>query len=437
MATIEARGGGWRLQWRLGGKRSGAPQSLTFKPGDDDEEETYELLLAAKKLVESRGHAMTRDQLRKAVIGDDVARPSGVPTFEEWIAIWAHDRGRTGEIQADTLKRYVQVLKQRAVPKLGPLPLTEIEQDTVREWVGWMRETQRAYKTKRNPAGKPLAPATIHRTHAILHQCLGSAVPKWLSANPAARPVGQRGHVGLPKIVPHEGMFLEPAEVDAILQECSEQIHDLVYVAVRTGLRLGEILVLQREHVMLTGKKPHIKVRQALKDDGSIGPPKSAKSRRDVTISPEVIEVMGTRLVGKRADAWVFPAPRGGVWNENNLRQRHWLPAVAEAQRCPAHPPAEPPKPARGPRRKLRVDEVSTCLCPGRLMRTPRIHDLRHTHASLLVEAGWLPKRVQMRMGHASFKITMDVYGHLWDLGDDARLDDMERLLVIADDERA
>lgn len=79
---------------------------------------------------------------------------------------------------------------------------------------------------------------------------------------------------------------------------------------------------------------------------------------------------------------------------------------------------------------------MSTCMCPGRLKRTPRWHDLRHTHASLLVEAGWSPKRVQLRMGHATYQITMDIYGHLWEGDDSDRLDDVERLLLLADDEK-
>jgi integrase len=126
----------------------------------------------------------------------------------------------------------------------------------------------------------------------------------------------------------------------------------------------------------------------------------------------------------------VFPSPRGKVWDENNLRERHWLPAIAAAQRCVEHPPPEPPKPARGPRRKLRNDEVSTCRCETRLTCRPRLHDLRHTHASMLIHSGWTPKKIQGRMGHASYLVTMNIYGHLWDLGDEQELDALERMLA-------
>ena len=42
-----------------------------------------------------------------------------------------------------------------------------------------------------------------------------------------------------------------------------------------------------------------------------------------------------------------------------------------------------------------------------------RFHDLRHTHASLMLKAGVHPKIVQERLGHASIEITLDIYSHL------------------------
>jgi len=41
-----------------------------------------------------------------------------------------------------------------------------------------------------------------------------------------------------------------------------------------------------------------------------------------------------------------------------------------------------------------------------------RLHDLRHTHATLALQAGVHPKVVQERLGHATISITLDVYSH-------------------------
>lgn len=50
---------------------------------------------------------------------------------------------------------------------------------------------------------------------------------------------------------------------------------------------------------------------------------------------------------------------------------------------------------------------------------TLRLHDLRHAYASALITAGESVKVVQVRMGHASAMVTLDVYGHLWPDSDD------------------
>jgi integrase len=387
---------------------------------------------AAKAVIESRNHNMTRAECYAAVLGQEpVATDSIVPTVKMWVGQYLEMRARARDVQPDTIERYRQILQTRVVPRLGHLRLDEITEDDIKDWVAWM-SSRRVTKGSRNRVAtdRLLAGQTVRRAHSILHTCLGAAVPRWIPRNPAARPAGARKHTaGLPKVEAFEGMFLTPAEVRMVLDRCGEAIRDLVYTDLRTGMRLGEIVALQAKHVARGPNGVVVKVRRALKDDGSIGPPKSAKSIRDLPVSNTVGRMLLGRVAGRRPTDLVFPSPRGKVWDENNLRERHWLPAVAAAQRCVEHPPAEPPKPRRGPRRKLRNDEVSTCPCETRLTRRPRLHDLRHTHASMLIHAGFTPKKVQGRMGHASYLVTMNIYGHLWDLGDEGELDAVERLL--------
>jgi integrase len=59
--------------------------------------------------------------------------------------------------------------------------------------------------------------------------------------------------------------------------------------------------------------------------------------------------------------------------------------------------------------------------------------DLRHTHASLLIAQGEHPKVIQERLGHASIKTTLDIYGHLFDGLDEAAADRLEETLAAAD----
>lgn len=419
MATLETRGNSVRVNWRLGGSRTGARQSCTFS--GDTPRAAKKLAEAAKKLVESRDHALTRAEVYDLVLGpaDDV--DAGILTFKEWVDTWIADRARMRDVQPDVITSYRRILTSRAVPYLGHLRLNAITDDKLRDWIAWMSGSYITIGSKNRRTGdRLLSSTTIRRTHAILHACLGAAVAKKLIlANPAARPAGAAKHTtGLPRKESYDAAFLTVDELHLLLDHCDPQIRDLVEVAAHSGLRLGELIALQVRDVVFDREgDATIMVRRSRKNDGSIGAPKSEKSRRDVPLAPPQSAVLRARVTGRKPGALVFPSPLGGMWDENNLRGRYWYPSVAAAMRCPEHPPPAPPKPARGPTRALRVDEVSTCSCRTRLHRRPRLHDLRHSHASYCIGDGMHAKKIQARLGHATYQITMDVYGHLMDRG--------------------
>ena len=58
-----------------------------------------------------------------------------------------------------------------------------------------------------------------------------------------------------------------------------------------------------------------------------------------------------------------------------------------------------------------------------------RFHDLRHTHAALLIASGAHPKVIQVRLGHASIRTTLDLYGHLMPGLDDQAVDALEQMI--------
>lgn len=59
-----------------------------------------------------------------------------------------------------------------------------------------------------------------------------------------------------------------------------------------------------------------------------------------------------------------------------------------------------------------------------------RFHDLRHTHAALLIAANTHPKLLQARLGHTSIKTTLDIYGHLYEPLDEIVADRLEQLIA-------
>lgn len=165
-------------------------------------------------------------------------------------------------------------------------------------------------------------------------------------------------------------------------------------VAVGTGLRWSEITALQVGDLELDGPVPRLSVRRAwkrnLKGKFSVagaggfylGKPKSKKSRRRITLSPAIVQVLRRASDGKAPRDLVFTAPRGGTLNQATWYEDRWRKAVALANE-----------------RELTV--------------IPRFHDLRHTHAAWLISAGVPLPVIQQRLGHESITTTVDTYGGL------------------------
>ncbi len=424
----EHRGESVRIWWLLGGKRGGAKQSCTFT---GPPEARLRLALAAKQLVEARKHDITRAECYEAILGEPVEVDDVVPTFKMWAAEWHETLRKNDTLQSDVLHRYGRSLELRAFPYLGHKRLTDITRDDIRDWVTAMKATRATYgNKKRRPGGGLLKPTTIASHFLVVSSCLIAATPKWIPVSPTAPKPGQKKNdFGIPAINPSEGMFLTATEVNRIVDSCPPEIRDLVYVASRSGMRIGELVALETRHIVFPRDGgATILVRQAQKSNGTIGDPKSPASRRDVPVYGQAAEILAARVVGRKPRALVFPTLTGLMWNVTNLRARYWYRALSGASVCAEHPPTPPARPQRGRRRPVRQSDwpKSTCGCPGVLSRWPRIHDLRHTHASALIAEGWHFKKIQRRLGHAKFQTTMDRYGHLADLGDEDELKGLE-----------
>ncbi|GAF70554.1 unnamed protein product [marine sediment metagenome] len=184
---------------------------------------------------------------------------------------------------------------------------------------------------------------------------------------------------------------LSPEEVTRFL-EAAQETDYYVYFAtlLYTGLRRGELLALRWRNLDLA-KDTLTVVETAYKlgnGDYIIKEPKTAQSRRTVTLSPSLVglfkayradqELLRIQLgVNLNADDFVFIRPDGSPINPN---------AVTLAFRR---------------------------LIKKAGLRSLRIHDLRHTHATLMLTAGVHPKVVSERLGHANIGITLDIYSHV------------------------
>jgi integrase len=113
-----------------------------------------------------------------------------------------------------------------------------------------------------------------------------------------------------------------------------------------------------------------------------------------VSLPESMVPELASLTFGKAADEALFVGPKGARLRENNFRDRVWKRAITAANAD-------------------RDEEDHFVPRELRLNKQPRIHDLRHTHASWLISAGVDLPTVQRRLGHESITTTVDRYGHL------------------------
>jgi integrase len=174
-------------------------------------------------------------------------------------------------------------------------------------------------------------------------------------------------------------------QVQRLLATISGRHRPLIVTAVFTGMRASELRGLPWSAVDF--EKRTITVRQRADEWGAIGMPKSSAGQREIPMSPTVLNTL---------HAWqpecpkgeldlVFPNTLGKVQPLSNIAHRTWRPLQVKAGL---------------------VDDAGEPLF--------NFHTLRHFAASLWIELGFTPKRLQAMLGHSSVQMTFDRYGHLF-----------------------
>lgn len=272
-------------------------------------------------------------------------------------------------VEHGTAKRYRAYVRNDIGPIIGDIPLTNLSRDDIARWMNGLT-TEKGGR----PSGK-----TVANKHGFLAAALAAGVsdPQCpLKANPCD---GNR----LPRWDREEMVFLERDEFQILLAAVPQYWQPLVQFLVASGCRWSEAAALKPSDIDVT--KGTVRIRRAWKwgENGwELGPPKTKKSVRTINVSTRSLQ----RLTLK--GEWLFTnSGRGNVNAGGPVR----LPSFAENVWAPA---------------VVRAREDG-------LMKKPRIHDLRHTCASWLIQAGRPLPSVQQHMGHESIQTTVGVYGHL------------------------
>lgn len=280
-----------------------------------------------------------------------------VPTLDELAA--DHIAHLTG-VEPGTRKVYERLWGRTWGPILGGTRAHRVTPDQIRLAVN---ELELRYSRK-----------SLENQRGLLAGVLTRAVEKgYLAKNPAKGIRLPRGR----ESERTEMRILTPDEFVDVEQRMVAHYRPLLRFMWGTGCRWGEAIALTVADVQL----PYVHIRRAVKwsPDGArrVGAPKTKKSNRRIVIPEDLHAELRLICEGKDGAELVFTATRGGQILHRTFWSRYWVPAVKH------------------------------------LTPRPRIHDLRHSHASWLLGRGVPIHVVQARLGHESIQTTVDTYSHL------------------------
>ncbi|WP_285244079.1 site-specific integrase [Pseudarthrobacter sp. fls2-241-R2A-127] len=269
-----------------------------------------------------------------------------------------------------TIGTYQRILDLRIRNTIGQIPVDEFGYRDVTRWVKGL-------------AVDGVAPKSIKNMHGLLSAAMKTAqLLGYISRNPC------RG-VPLPTVerAEDDALFLSHAEFSLLAGCMHAQYKTLVQFLVMTGARFGEATALKVADIDLLSKPPTARINKAWKRDGQsryyLGPTKTRAGKRSAGLNPALVDLLIPLVADRPGSELLFTTPDGQRIAHKPFWQHHWVPAVDAAQ-------------AQG------------------LAKSPRIHDLRHTHASWLIQDGGISLfALSRRLGHASVRTTEQVYGHL------------------------
>ncbi len=329
--------------------------SIKYRTGDGTQ--------VKKAIGPTRGEAQRELTAALAAVDRGQHRTVSRETFNEAADRWLE--AKRPRIETATYRDYEIHLRLRLKPEFGALKLRQVTRARIE---GYLADLDRAGDLSRKTINDSLIP---------LRQILARAVRDGaLSTNPAAS-----GDRDSPLELPYERpsmLYLSREDAHRYLDSCSNWYRPLAEVLVGAGLRIGEAIALEWRDLDWDGHA--IVVSRAAKD-GAIGTPKGDRSRA-VLIAPYLLELLrGHRSHQAEVHGlhqFVFLSPQGSMLDRHNVRRRGHEPVVRDAGLAP----------------KL------------------RLHDLRHTAATLWLGSGESIYFVQQQLGHADIQTTIDLYGH-------------------------
>jgi integrase len=301
---------------------------------------------------------------------------SGQQRLGDWLEDWLTAVGPS--LRPTTRDLYIMAVRIWVVPRIGALRLQQVTPLVLQELYKELGESGR------RGGAEGLGPRSVRLAHQVLRQSLAKAVD-WdlIRYNPAA------AVLELPRLNPKAMRTWTVAEARHFLAATAdERFGPLWMVMISTGLRRGEALGLRWKDLdVVSGRLAVVQTLVVGSNRPYLSEPKTASGRRVVRLQPESVAALERHRLRQAKDRLVS----GPEWVDNDL-------VFTTATGGPLHP--------------NNIVRAFNKAIERAGVPHIRIHDLRHTAATLALREGVHPKLVQEMLGHANVAITLDLYSH-------------------------
>ncbi|UQY83665.1 tyrosine-type recombinase/integrase [Ralstonia pseudosolanacearum] len=360
-------------------------------------------------------------ELRRLMVEVDTGthvEPSKM-TFAQWIEQWLSEVEKIGGVSTRTKEGYASWMRVHVIPSLGGTLLQKLKRSQLNAMFVQLRESghkgSRA-KGDKTPAVKGLSAQSVVHIRRTVHTCLQAAVDaELIQVNPATRAKvkGASSRASTEDASTTKIKALEADQLPALFAAFrGHALYPLVALAVGTGLRRGEILGLRWKSIDFD--KMTLRVEQTVEQTREHGvrvkpDAKNKSSLRTIGISAELRDLLRAHLAEQKSLA---------------LKLGTSYPAKGEALVFPCV--IQRPK-GRQPAEGLKVRDVDfsrpwhpeavtkefTRIAAAADFAGFRLHDCRHTFATLLLTSGVELHTVARLLGHSTPAITLSTYSHV------------------------
>lgn len=286
--------------------------------------------------------------------------------FTRWLQEYVYPN-----LSPQTAEGYSHILQRHLIPTIGNIYLSKLKPEHL----------QRYYSDKLTSG---LSAQTVRHHHTVLHRALQCAVEWELIARNVADAVSP------PRTIRPDIQTWNESEVSRFLEAAkTTAYYEIFYLALFTGMRRSEILALRWQDIdFIYGQVSVNHSLHVLKNATVIfSQPKTAAGRRTIALPPSALLILTEYRHQKDAESLLFDKP---MLDSDLIFSTLGKPLLPNT-----------------------VTHAWIKLVKRTGLKAIRLHDARHTHASILLKQGVHPKIVQERLGHSSIQITLDTYSHV------------------------